>query len=149
MLLVLASAVILRSESRGTHDHNLLPHNRHFPNLEGQAPYLYPSGIGWLGYTPRHWVPFSSPPTTRRVTVEVFGPASTRGTDYALNLISLISPWQGPRRKHSSSLAAQIISMVTCLSAMESPSNGRVYLLIKNLLPRNGCHSAICFEAVA
>jgi hypothetical protein len=29
------------------------------------------------GYTPRHWVPFSSPPTTRRATVEVFDPAST------------------------------------------------------------------------
>jgi hypothetical protein len=27
---------------------------------------------------PRHWVPFSSPPTTRRATVEVFDPASTR-----------------------------------------------------------------------
>jgi hypothetical protein len=27
--------------------------------------------------TPRHWVPFSSPPTTRRATVEVFVTAST------------------------------------------------------------------------
>jgi hypothetical protein len=33
---------------------------------------------GWPSYTPRHWVPFPSPPTTRRVTVEVFHPASTR-----------------------------------------------------------------------
>jgi hypothetical protein len=46
MLLVLASAVFLGSESLGTWDHILLP--------------------------------FSSPPTTRGVTVEVFGPASTR-----------------------------------------------------------------------
>jgi hypothetical protein len=23
--------------------------------------YLYPPGTGWSGYTPRHWVPFSSP----------------------------------------------------------------------------------------
>jgi hypothetical protein len=36
---------------------------------------------GWCGYTPRHWVPFSSPPTTRRATVEVFEPGSTR--DYS------------------------------------------------------------------
>jgi hypothetical protein len=40
--------------------------------------YLYPSGTGWLGYTPRHWVPFSSLPTTRRAKLEVFDPASTR-----------------------------------------------------------------------
>jgi hypothetical protein len=41
-------------------------------------PYLYPPGTGWLGYNPKHWVSFSSPPTTRRVTVEVFEPSSTR-----------------------------------------------------------------------
>jgi hypothetical protein len=33
-----------------------------------RSPYLYPPGTGWPGYTPRHWVPFSSPPTTRRVS---------------------------------------------------------------------------------
>jgi hypothetical protein len=43
-----------------------------------RAPNLYPPGTGWPGYTPRHWVPFSSPPRTRRATVEVFDPASTR-----------------------------------------------------------------------
>jgi hypothetical protein len=32
---------------------------------------------GWPGYTPRHWIPFSSLPTIRRATVEVFDPAST------------------------------------------------------------------------
>jgi hypothetical protein len=34
----LASAVILRSDSRGTHDHILLSQIRDSPNLEGQAP---------------------------------------------------------------------------------------------------------------
>jgi hypothetical protein len=38
LLLVLASAVILGSESRGTHDHILLSYIRVFPNLEGQVP---------------------------------------------------------------------------------------------------------------
>jgi hypothetical protein len=38
LLLVIASAVILRSESRGTHDHILLSQIRHSPNLEGQIP---------------------------------------------------------------------------------------------------------------
>jgi hypothetical protein len=49
--LALASAVILGSESRWTRDHISLSDTR---------------------------LPFSSPPTTRRVTVEVFDPASTR-----------------------------------------------------------------------
>jgi hypothetical protein len=28
------------------------------PNLEGQIPYLFPPGTGWLSYIPGHWVPF-------------------------------------------------------------------------------------------
>jgi hypothetical protein len=36
LLLVLVSAVILRSESRGTHDHTILSQIRDSPNLEGQ-----------------------------------------------------------------------------------------------------------------
>jgi hypothetical protein len=36
-----------------------------------RSPYLYPPWTGRPSYTPRHWVPFSSPPTTRRATVEV------------------------------------------------------------------------------
>jgi hypothetical protein len=54
LLLVLASAVILRSESRRTHVHILLSEIR---------------------------VLFSSPRTTRRATVEVFEPASTQDLD--------------------------------------------------------------------
>jgi hypothetical protein len=38
LLLVLASAVIFRSESRGTHDHILLSQIQDSPNLEGQVP---------------------------------------------------------------------------------------------------------------
>jgi hypothetical protein len=38
LLLTLASAVILRSESRGTHDHILLSQIQDSPNLEGQVP---------------------------------------------------------------------------------------------------------------
>jgi hypothetical protein len=35
----------------------------------------------WPGYTPRHWVSFSSPPTTRRATVEIFEPRLYTGLD--------------------------------------------------------------------
>jgi hypothetical protein len=51
LLLVLASAVIIRSESLGTRDHILLSQIRDF---------------------------LLSPPTTRRATMEVFGPTSSR-----------------------------------------------------------------------
>jgi hypothetical protein len=36
-------------------------------------------GTGWPSYTSRHWVPFWSPPTTRRVTMEVFQPLLQTG----------------------------------------------------------------------
>jgi hypothetical protein len=58
LLLVLASAVILRSESRGTHNHILLSQIRDSPNLEDQVPvfisprtrvaWLYPQALGSL-----------------------------------------------------------------------------------------------------
>jgi hypothetical protein len=38
LLLVLASVVVLRSESRRTHDQTLLSQIRDSPNLEGQVP---------------------------------------------------------------------------------------------------------------
>jgi hypothetical protein len=58
LLLALASAVILGSESRGTHDHILLSQIWDSPNLEGQVPVfisprnrvaqLYPQALGSL-----------------------------------------------------------------------------------------------------
>jgi hypothetical protein len=80
-LVVLVSVVILRSESRGTHDHILLSQIRDsdtLPSWRASSPYLYPPGTGWPIYTSRHWVPFSLPPTTRRATVEVYEPTSIR-----------------------------------------------------------------------
>jgi hypothetical protein len=56
LLLILASAVTLRSESYGTHDHILLSQIRDSPTWRAKSPYLYPPGTGWPGYTPRHWV---------------------------------------------------------------------------------------------
>jgi hypothetical protein len=44
-----------------------------------RSPYLYTPGTGWPGYTPRHWVLFSSPPTTCRATVEVLTPLPWQG----------------------------------------------------------------------
>jgi hypothetical protein len=47
-----------------------------------RSPYLYPSGTGRSSYTPKHWVPVSSPPNTRRAT-----------------LVLLIYPRHGSHRK--------------------------------------------------
>jgi hypothetical protein len=61
LLLVLASTVILRSETSRTHDHILLSQVRDSPNLEGQVPIfisprnrvarLYPQALGSLFVT--------------------------------------------------------------------------------------------------
>jgi hypothetical protein len=42
------------------------------PNWRARSPYLYPTGTGWPSCTPRQWVPFLSPLTTRRAVVELF-----------------------------------------------------------------------------
>jgi hypothetical protein len=67
--LQLLLAVILRSESLGTHEHILLSQIQNFPQPGGvQVPYWYPPGIGWPSYTLKHWLVFSSPVTTRRAS---------------------------------------------------------------------------------
>jgi hypothetical protein len=55
-LLFLASAVILGSESRGTHDYILLSQTRESPNLESQVSILHPLGTWLPSYTPKHCV---------------------------------------------------------------------------------------------
>jgi hypothetical protein len=62
----------------GSADHILLSPIWDSPNLGGQVPvFIRTKGTGWPSYNPRHWVPFLSPPTTCRTTVEVFEAAST------------------------------------------------------------------------
>jgi hypothetical protein len=86
LLPVFASTVILRSEPNGTHDHILLPqiqgiqdsHNR-------QGPYPPPPRKEWPGYAPRHRVPFSLCPKTRRASVEIFDPAFTQVPSHLVN----------------------------------------------------------------
>jgi hypothetical protein len=47
------SAVFLRSESHGTHDHILLPQFLRLPNLEGQVPvFISPRNSGSQSYSP-------------------------------------------------------------------------------------------------
>jgi hypothetical protein len=67
LLLVLASAVILRSEPRGTQNHILLSQVRDSPNLEGQIPvFICPRDRVALLY-PQALFPLPSPSSARRV----------------------------------------------------------------------------------
>jgi hypothetical protein len=69
LLLALASADIVVSESRGTRDHILLPQFQDSPN----PVFLFPR-TEWPSYIPRHWVKFrpaTSPIVRVRVRVRV------------------------------------------------------------------------------
>jgi hypothetical protein len=62
------------------------------PAWRARSLYLYLPGRGWPGYTHRHWVPFSSPPTTHWAMVEEFEPPP-HGYNCHYN------PTDGPSRK--------------------------------------------------
>jgi hypothetical protein len=79
MLLGLASAVSLGIwVPRDSRPYFIVQVLETSPTWRARSPYLYPPGTGRHSYNPRYWVPFSSPLTARRATVEVFYPASTR-----------------------------------------------------------------------
>jgi hypothetical protein len=82
LLLVLASAVILGSESHGTHDYILLSQIRDSPTWRARFPHLYFPGTGLASYSPMHLVLFSSTPKPRRATVEALEPTSKRVTGH-------------------------------------------------------------------
>jgi hypothetical protein len=67
LLLVLASAV-----PRDSRPYSIVPILETPPTWRARSQYLNPPGTGWPRYTPGHWVPFPSPLTTRRATVELF-----------------------------------------------------------------------------
>jgi hypothetical protein len=56
-------------------------------NLEGQVPVFISPRNRVAQLYPQALVPFSSPPTTRRATVEVFEPVSKRGLDTKSKLL--------------------------------------------------------------
>jgi hypothetical protein len=71
LLLVLASAVIFRSESRWTHDHMLLSQIRDSPQTwRARPPNLHPPATGWLSYS-QELCSFSVACTTRRASTRV------------------------------------------------------------------------------
>jgi hypothetical protein len=92
---VLASTVILRSETRENHYHILLSQIRDSTNFEDQVPVFIPPVIRWPSYIPRYWVPFPSPFTTRRVTVEIIRTRlHTLESQTALTALLYFKPFQ-------------------------------------------------------
>jgi hypothetical protein len=70
-----------------------------FYSFRFETPLPQPGGLGPRIYIPqeqgglRHWVPFSSPPTTRRATVEVFDAAPTRDTGWGAPVVLPYNPF--------------------------------------------------------
>jgi hypothetical protein len=78
------------------------------PTWRARSPYFYSPKRGWPSYTSKLWVPFLSSLTTRRVTVEVFEPASTPASMFRNSLYSF-----GSQRIESP--VSQSSSVVACL----------------------------------
>jgi hypothetical protein len=93
--MVLASAVILKSESRGTHDHILLSQILDSHHVEC----LYPPGRGWPSYSPN----------AAEVTMIPHKGIVTRSSDAILNEVGWTTavypvgaqPWPGGALEHS------------------------------------------------
>jgi hypothetical protein len=98
--------IILRSESRGNHDHNLLSQFRGFPNMEGQVPVfisprnrvarLYPQVLGSLFVASYVSQGYGGGTQPRLHT----------GSELVNLTVFKITPRRGPHRKHSSSIVA-------------------------------------------
>jgi hypothetical protein len=92
-------------------------------------------------------LPFSSPPTTRRVTVEVFEPASTRVGLTDSKLVLLISSRHWLRRKYCLPLLLYPIVAVKLLRSWKHAclrsrylGTAVVYLLISRSMPAIICY---------
>jgi hypothetical protein len=72
------------------------------PTWRARFPYLYPSGTGWPSYSLGHWIPFLSPLTTRRTTVEDSNPPPHR-EEWDRSTISYIGIQSVPHRNHITS----------------------------------------------
>jgi hypothetical protein len=86
-----ASAVILGSEFRETHDNILLPQIRNSSNVEGQGLVFVSPRNRVTQFYPHAWRSLFAPRTTLSVTVEVFEPASTGGTCEGLEAVDIYS----------------------------------------------------------
>jgi hypothetical protein len=104
----------------------------------------------WSGYIPRHWLPFSSPPTTRRATVKVFDPACTRGSNSGCLRSSLYSLGAVPTENTASSVVAYwLIAADVCLpqsfvaTSAELPQKTPAFYCCARLFPWQCVYGAV------
>jgi hypothetical protein len=109
------------------------------PTWRAMSPYLYPPETGWPGYTPRHWVRFSSPLTTRRATVEIFDSAAL----YRLPVYNLVANYIGNTVSNSSIVAW---SSYKIFSTVASESAAIERCLQRRCLAMTGC---VCCYSLA
>jgi hypothetical protein len=118
------------------------------PTWRATSLYLYRPGIGWPEYTPRHWVPFPSPPTTSRATVEVFDPASTRASLSSAGHVSSLHSFESDPTENTVSIVISTIPQLllircrTNVFAETLPSNGHLFWLHYSGF-RPSCHYII------
>jgi hypothetical protein len=141
--LVLAGAVIIRSESRGTHSHILLSQIRDSPNLKGQVPVfisprnrmarLYPQALGSLLVSSYDLQGYGGGiPTSIACSVEYLqGKSSTR------------TPRKTPFSVvENESLLARYLVIDICEAHRKHLLRHWFYCCVFRALPRNGstCH---------
>jgi hypothetical protein len=84
------------------------------PTWRARSPYLYRPETQWSSYTPRQRVAFTSPPMTRRDTVEVFEPTSMRGTPHLVSFVLTIWSRHELHIKHSSQQFLYCCVLICC-----------------------------------
>jgi hypothetical protein len=96
------------------------------PTWRARSPNLYPPRTGCPSYTPGHWVPFPSPLTTRRATVELFYPHTPVAARQRIQRIRILYAsfflWSGSYRKKR----RRLVYLTPCLHC----SLSTVYLTV-------------------
>jgi hypothetical protein len=92
------------------------------PIWMASSPYLDLPGSGWPSYTPRHYVPFLSPPTTHKAMVEIFNFACTQdSTSNSTTSPHFVAPTQTTQKMSLPLL--HILSLENSVSTELFPSN--------------------------
>jgi hypothetical protein len=143
LLLVLASAVILKSEYRGAHDHNLLSETRDFSNFEGQVPvFITPRNRAAQLYTQELGSLFVA-----SYDSQGYG-GGIRPCLHTGSIVFLITILHGLRRKHRlNKVTILFVTAGTCIP-IRCLETGCITTLFIRLLHSNGC-CLVSFEVFA
>jgi hypothetical protein len=138
LLLALASAVILGSERHGTHTIFYCLRFETPTTWRTRSTYSCPPGIGRPTCTPRHWIPFFSPPITCRATVDAFELVPIIKVKVTLRLVVYRqSVWFGakPLEAHDQRFFLHLSPCGHSPYLTSSLMTGWVYLLSKGFTP--------------